>query len=279
MLVDKMAQPAIAREFAELYTRLVEGRELNEAQIQQLLRQINHHSEHKKPYRVDMPIAEGVTLKDFIVHPNQMDPSRMTSLKYAQFVYASKDLQALYLGADSAKRVLSLGCGTGSPGLVFTLSRQGTGLFLPNVLFADISQDAIENARQNMLNLKSQYHGIESRCTFVQSDLFRNIDGQFDLIEFNHPFFPISRERYDPENNYPILRTMLGGDGDILHRFLDEAQGKGPILMPYYHLLGPTNDPAVQAPKHGYSVQELHREINTQGVQQGLISFYLLKSK
>lgn len=46
------------------------------------------------------------------------------------------------------------------------------------------------------------------------------------------------------------------------------------IIMPYFHLAGDTNNPAIQGPKNGYSVAELERFGQTEGLQNGEISIF-----
>jgi hypothetical protein len=75
---------------------------------------------------------------------------------------------------------------------------------------------------------------------------------------------------------------MLGG-GKLIHRFLNDAKEylhpEAIIIMPYFHIAGPINDPAIQAPSHGYSVFEVFRTNLEVGLQKGEMSIYILKLK
>lgn len=70
----------------------------------------------------------------------------------------------------------------------------------------------------------------KGKATYVQSDLFANISGMFDLIIFNTPYLP-----QDPEDIKDI--GIYGGkEGcEVIIRFLEEAKEKlnstGVILM------------------------------------------------
>lgn len=77
-----------------------------------------------------------------------------------------------------------------------------------------------------------------------------------------------------------MTRGMLD-DGQLIGRFLDDAKPHlaGPILMPYLHLAGKTNDPAVQGPKHGYRVETLEGRNLGVGYQRGAYSVYALHNK
>jgi hypothetical protein len=67
-------------------------------------------------------------------------------------------------------------------------------------------------------------------------------------------------------------------DGQLISRFLETAKPylAGPILMPYLHLAGKTNDPAVQGPKHGYRVETLESRKLGVGYQKGVYSVFAL---
>jgi release factor glutamine methyltransferase len=115
-------------------------------------------------------------------------------------------------------RVLDMGCGSGVLGLTLAAERTEA-----EVVLADVSPDALELARENAGKL-----GVE-RVRFVRSDLFSEVEGDFDLIVANLPYVPLaekeslSREvRYDPE-----LALFGGADGlDVIRRFVPEAAGR-----------------------------------------------------
>jgi hypothetical protein len=90
---------------------------------------------------------------------------------------------------------------------------------------ADILKPFLENAACNALNQKSN-------ITFYHSDLFKNINGCFDVIFFNPPYIPEGRINLDQQisfHNFPspefAPQTLLGGkDGlDVIRKFLGGA--------------------------------------------------------
>lgn len=117
------------------------------------------------------------------------------------------------LPADS--KVLDMGCGSGVLGLTLASERPGW-----SVTLADVSPDALSLAQENAA---SQEIG---NSVFLHSDLFSDVDGQFDGIVANLPYVPeseratISREvTHDPD-----LALFSGEDGlDLIRRFIPEA--------------------------------------------------------
>lgn len=101
------------------------------------------------------------------------------------------------------RRVLDIGCGAGALGVLsFGVAQSLTA--------ADVCPAAVLNSQLNL-----QWHGIQG-VSAIQSDLFERVEGRFDTIVFNAPFFPgVARNDAD--------RKWLGDDGRILRRFLAEA--------------------------------------------------------
>lgn len=101
------------------------------------------------------------------------------------------------------KRVLDMGCGAGA------LAVLSAGI-ARTVTACDIGEAAVRNAQLN-----AQWHAVP-HVTVVQSDLFTCVQGQFDTIVFNAPFFPGKARTAGDER-------WLGGDGALLRRFLAQA--------------------------------------------------------
>ncbi|MFH0948922.1 MAG: HemK2/MTQ2 family protein methyltransferase [Candidatus Aenigmatarchaeota archaeon] len=78
------------------------------------------------------------------------------------------------------KNILEIGCGSGF--LAILLAEQN------NVTGTDMDKNAIETTRKNALANKI-------KLTVLQSDLFSNITGKFDVIVFNPPYLP--EDEYD----------------------------------------------------------------------------------
>ncbi len=119
---------------------------------------------------------------------------------------------------NDIRRAVDLGCGTGAAGILIAMACPGA-----DVLLTDISDTAVAAARCN-----AQAAGAtKTRC--VQSDLFAELDGAFDLIVANPPYL-----------NDPARRTYRHGGGrlgaDLSLRILKEAMPRlapGGVLLLY----------------------------------------------
>lgn len=118
-------------------------------------------------------------------------------------------------GLPENSRVLDMGCGSGVLGLTLAVERPAW-----DVTLADVSPDALALARENATLLAID------QVSFVQSDLFSALSGEFDGIVANLPYVPdgqrftVAREvLHDPE-----LALFSGADGlDLIRRFIPAA--------------------------------------------------------
>ncbi|MDE1851187.1 MAG: methyltransferase [Candidatus Micrarchaeota archaeon] len=81
-------------------------------------------------------------------------------------------------------RVLDMGTGSGILGLS-AASEDKVG----DVVFSDIDERALSAARGNIERNRQR---ISARCSFVRSDIFSSINGNFDVMVFNAPYLPHS---------------------------------------------------------------------------------------
>jgi release factor glutamine methyltransferase len=109
-------------------------------------------------------------------------------------------------------RVLDLGTGSGCIGL--TLAKEEP---MMDVTISDISFDALEVATKNQELLKTQ-------ATVIQSDLFENIKGTFDIIVSNPPYIPDDEavgRTVDKEPDVALYGGKLGIE--FYEKILNEA--------------------------------------------------------
>jgi len=210
-------------------------------------------------YEVDIELVEGHVLKNFVVNPNVLRPEKMTALYLAKWLFYNN---GLYLD----KNVLDMGSGSGIQGVIM-------GLFgARNVVLSDLSHSAVENTRENI-----EKYSLKDKSTISQGDLFEKIEGKYDLIVFNHPFFS------DHIMEQLLIESSVIDRGKLIHRFFEDAKrylsDEGVIVMPYFHVAGPINDPMVQAPEHGYKVIERMSVDVKSGLQIGRASVYELRLK
>jgi release factor glutamine methyltransferase len=108
-----------------------------------------------------------------------------------------------------------MGCGSGVLGLTLAAGRPAW-----DVTLADVSPDALALAQENDAELKL------NNTSFVASDLFNALGGEFDGIVANLPYVPESeRDTMARELRHdPALALFSGPDGlGLIRRFIPEA--------------------------------------------------------
>lgn len=229
---------------------------LSDDQRRQVLNQLEKHGGIGR-HTAEIVFSEGGRLHDFAVYPEVLRPIGMVSFYLASYLYKEKQWYA-------GKSALDIGCGSGIQGI--TMAVGGA----KEIIMADISPQAVANTKENIERFR-----LSNKARVIQSDLFENIQDTADVIVFNHPFFPA-----EPIKGVPLSISMLDS-GKLIHRFLEDSKSHlragGCIIMPYLQSAGETNDPEIQAPKHGFKVSVVFRQNGYTGWQKGLISIYHLE--
>ncbi len=136
---------------------------------------------------------------------------------------------------EPGERALEMGCGAGLVGIHMALCGA-------EVVMADVDPVAAECARKNAADA-----GVDA--VVVESDLFENIDGVFDVIVFNPPYLPGAGgdQRLD------------GGEGgiEVADRFLMDAPRHLKDCGRVYLLLSSLSDIAALRERHHGWVWEL----------------------
>ncbi len=141
-----------------------------------------------------------------------MKPDSTIKIEIHPGVYAPSEDTHLLLSAMEVRkgqRVLEMGTGTG----IIALHCAKAGCLVKG---ADISIDAVENARQNAaintLNLD-----------LVHSDLFEKVEGTFDVIIFNPPYLS-SQDTDSLSGQEKGPRVGGAGGHEVSTRFLEQAE-------------------------------------------------------
>ncbi len=136
---------------------------------------------------------------DFIVSPAVLIPRPETEHLVEAVIDYSKTVEY---------PINILDIGTGSGAIAISLAN-----YIKNatVMAIDISNDSLLIAKQN-----AKKHEVESRITFLQSDLYSNIPSlnKFDVIVSNPPYIPsIEVEKLQEEIiKYEPIKALDGGD-------------------------------------------------------------------
>lgn len=110
-----------------------------------------------------------------------------------------------WIGKLDPKRILEIGTGSGCMAIAMAAVFPDA-----QVDAVDISQDAIEVAQKNI----TDYHAQE-RVHLIESDLFANVDGKYDLIISNPPYVDKADMDDRPEefHHEPDMALESGDDG------------------------------------------------------------------
>ena len=107
-------------------------------------------------------------------------------------------------------RILDLCTGSGAIGISIGYIKKNENL---KIVLSDISEEALNVARKNAQK-------NEVNVEIVESDLFKNIDGQYDIIVSNPPYIELGEiENLSIEvQNEPFIALFGGNDGLIFYR-------------------------------------------------------------
>jgi len=121
-----------------------------------------------------------------------------------------------WLGDKPVERILDLCTGSGCIGIGAASVFEDASVDL-----SDISPEALAVAESNI-----EFHELRDRVRTVQSDVFANISGQYDIIVSNPPYVDAEDLTDMPQefHHEPVLGLAAGNDGlDIAHRIIAGA--------------------------------------------------------
>lgn len=127
----------------------------------------------------------------------------------------TETLIEIVLEKYAPRSILDLGTGSGVLAITLALERPET-----NVIATDVSHEALIIAKANAVS-----HNVLNQITFVQSDWFTSVSGQYDLIVSNPPYISeLEMESLAPDVRdwEPRLALTPGGDGLSAYRNIAE---------------------------------------------------------
>lgn len=143
------------------------------------------------------------------------------------------------------KHVLDVGTGSG-------ILAMGAALRAKTVLGVDINPEAVKFATET-----AHVSGL-TNVKFIQSDLFSNVDGKYDLIIFNPPYLP-----FDSREPASIRLATTGGKKgyEIIERFFASVGEhlRGKILVLFSTLTGREKVHSIME-HYGFSYQKIAEE-------------------
>ena len=141
----------------------------------------------------------------FIVNKNVLIPRFETEELVENTIKIIKEM------FDYSINIIDLGCGSGCIGL--SLKKKLDNV---NVTLLDISDKALEVAKENANNLNCDVE-------FIQSDMWNNVNNKYDVVISNPPYIKNDEEIEDlVYNNEPHLALFGGVDGlDYYHKIKD----------------------------------------------------------
>lgn len=163
---------------------IILGKKIDDKLIKKAFEIVKKRAETKQPL---MHILGFTIFMD-----NKFLVSKDTLIPRAETELLIKTCQNL---VNKNSKVLDIGCGTG---IISIMLNKLTNCFMDS---CDISFEALEIAKANSENLKA-------KVTFFQSDLFQNIQNNYDLIVSNPPYIPLKIKetlqdevkKYEPHN-------------------------------------------------------------------------------
>lgn len=140
-----------------------------------------------------------------------------------------------------------------NPNLTFLEIGTGTGIHLETALKAGVKK---ENIFASDIDSRAVDHCNLIGFNCVQSDLFKNLRGTYDIIVFNPPYLPLDKN--EPADSR--LATTGGKKGDeIILKFLQQAKN---YLNPngIIFLVTSSSTPEVDFNKFGYIEREVGKQ-------------------
>ena len=144
----------------------------------------------------------------FYVNEHTLVPRSIMNHKFNEFLQDMK---------WSNYKVLDLCAGSGCIGISLALLDSRIRVDL-----VDMSSDALEVAKVNI----ESYFVIKDRVNAIQSDLFTNVDGKYDLIITNPPYLPTEEYNFQSAEYKaePKIALEAGEKGlDLVKRILNDS--------------------------------------------------------
>ena len=214
---------------------------------------------------------------DFFVTPDVLIPKPDTEVlveRVIEMIMNALDGECVTVGSGAAARslkILDMCTGSGCIGIavmktLYALEKVPVEK-LPLMTLVDISEPALAIAKKNAATLLPDGE-ILQKITFIQSDLFEKVEGQFDFILTNPPYIPSKMVDELLKDGRSEPRLALDGDIDgtflikkLLQQSCEHLANNGTILMETGEYNAQIT--AEFAQKAGFAT-EIHRDLEGQ---------------
>jgi release factor glutamine methyltransferase len=147
-------------------------------------------------------VTEKVLGYTFTVPPSVFNPK----IYFSSEIFG-KFVQGLEL---SGKKILDMGCGSGIISVV-AASKGG------ECVAADINPDCVKTTINNI-----KRNDFEGKIHVIESNLFENVTGKFDIIFFNPPYYKgVPRNDFERAflggKNYEVIREFISRSAEFLN--------------------------------------------------------------
>lgn len=236
--------------FNYTYKDFMLGKTLEKWQLTKLERVFDERVQTRRPIQQIVGQAFFYNRK-FFVNENTLIPRPETELIVDKVLKLSKNFET--------PNILDIGTGTGC--IPITLVIEDDKIKIDSV---DISREAIETAEKNVL-----FHNVYNKVRFIQSDLFENVDGEYNIIVSNPPYIPLKdKDSLQIEvRDYDPPTALFTGDDDGIEFYKKIIEQAKNYLLPDGYLifeLGINQSKLVKKlfESNGYSNITVHPDYN-----------------
>ncbi len=148
---------------------------------------------------------------NFYVDENVLIPQPDTEILVEEVINICSGLSCAYT-KDQNIRILDLCTGSGAIGISLAKYIENS-----KVTMSDLSKKALEIANKNAIK-----NEVKDRCSFINSDMFENINEKYDIIVSNPPYIKTEViSTLDKEvQNEPVMALDGGEDGWYFYRII-----------------------------------------------------------
>ncbi|HHU62012.1 MAG TPA: peptide chain release factor N(5)-glutamine methyltransferase [Natronincola sp.] len=160
-----------------------------------------------------IPVAYLTGVKEFYSLPFKVTPAVLIPRPETEFII-DKILELVE--PDEPVKILEIGTGSGA--IAIALACQDPNF---SITATDISREALDIAKNNAANLE-----VCHQISFVEADLFTNVEGKFEIICSNPPYIPSDELSGLAPELFEEPRLALDGGSDGLcfyNKILEQA--------------------------------------------------------